>query len=599
MRSRQFVYKEIKTKILQWVEEDKQRMIELCSALVRCKTVDPPGDTREAMALIEQYMKQAKLPYRMLAIQESLPNLISSVELSGKGRHVMFNGHLDTMPAGEEPGWTDDPWSGKVADGMVWGRGAGDMKGGVAAMLFAYTYVVRLKAYLPGKVSISLVSDEETGYGRGTGYLFEQIPEEMAADCVLSAEPSGTEAVSFASKGYMQYSIRIATPGAIAGYSNDSRSAIRIAADIIRDLDELEHIEITLPPLLAEKQTDAEWIKRHTELRGAGHAEQLRRITTDICTVRGGTLLCVIAPDCTFSATTVIPVGTDPYAVFRKIREIVARYPEAELFWDGIDSADISDPDGEAALLLQDAAEELTGRHPVMTPDIAISDCRYWRYKGTPAYWYGPDSWRCSAADESVSVEEIFHVAATHALVAVKFLMAKKTNGRKTNHSLIVPPGNTDFTAEIKMLPAIRVAYTRHVASGFGDKELAPVIENGLYELYRALNAQGATIGAIGMALYEMRRLPTGYEVDVVTAYPVGNEVIAGDGYEVMVLPSVEAAVAVHRGPLKTIGKTWRELGRWMKRRGLKPGRQYREVYILGGSNPEPLWITEVQQTIE
>ena len=89
--------------------------------------------------------------------------------------------------------------------------------------------------------------------------------------------------------------------------------------------------------------------------------------------------------------------------------------------------------------------------------------------------------------------------------------MAKKTNGRKTNHSFIVPPENTDFTAEIKTLPAIRVAYTRHVASGFGDKELASVIENGLYELYRTLNAQGVTIGAIGMTLYEMRRLPTGY----------------------------------------------------------------------------------------
>lgn len=73
-----------------------------------------------------------------------MPNLISVINTGRPGRHLMFNGHLDVMPAGNEPGWTDSPWSGKIADGKVWGRGTSDMKAGVTAMLFAYTYLSKI-----------------------------------------------------------------------------------------------------------------------------------------------------------------------------------------------------------------------------------------------------------------------------------------------------------------------------------------------------------------------------------------------------------------------------------------------------------------------
>ncbi|MCM1532017.1 MAG: M20/M25/M40 family metallo-hydrolase [Ruminococcus flavefaciens] len=587
-------YKEIKSRIMQWVEDDKTKMARLCSDLVRCNTQDPPGDTRDAMAIVERFMQDADLPYKILGVNETMPNMLSSVKFTDDGRHLMFNGHLDTMPAGEEPGWSDDPWSGKIADGKVWGRGAGDMKGGVTALMFAYKYVTKLKGYLSGKVSLSLVSDEETGYGRGTGFLFESIPDEMVADAVLTAEPSGVDAVSFASKGYVQFSVRISTPGAIAGYSNDSKSAIRIAADIIRDLDAVGNIEVRLPEVLRAMLDDPEWVSYHTVIRGNGHAEQLAKITTDICTVNGGSLLCVIAPDCEFSAATVIPVGADPYSVYKKVEEIVSRYPEASLYWDGIDSADICSPFTEIAGLIQDTAEELSGRRPVMTPDIAISDCRYWRYRGIPAYWYGPDSFLCSAADEHISLDELFHIAATHALTAVKFLM-RGNNSQERTEIMCYPPADNGFNAEIKRLPSQRLAYTRLRAKNFSEKNLTPVIERGLEELYATLTRDGVAIGAVGMAIYEKK----GADVEVITAYPVTPEINAGTDYGIMELPEVgQAAVTVHRGDLKTCGKTWSELEKWLKEKNVKPGSQYREIYILGGHNPQPIWITELQQPI-
>lgn len=98
------VYNEIESKIIRWAEEDKMRMAQLCSDLVRCKTPDPPGDTRSAMEVVERFMQNESLQYKILGVSDIMPNMVSSVKFSDKGRHLMFNGHLDTMPAGEEPG---------------------------------------------------------------------------------------------------------------------------------------------------------------------------------------------------------------------------------------------------------------------------------------------------------------------------------------------------------------------------------------------------------------------------------------------------------------------------------------------------------------
>ena len=101
-----------------------------------------------------------------------------------------------------------------------------------------------------GKLSFSLVSDEETGWGCGTGFLFKKIPEKMLADCVLTGEPSVIDAISFSSKDYIQITVKISTRGAIAGYSNESKSSIEIAANLIRDLKSLENFFVEIPPEL-------------------------------------------------------------------------------------------------------------------------------------------------------------------------------------------------------------------------------------------------------------------------------------------------------------------------------------------------------------
>lgn len=334
----------------------------------------------------------------------------------------MLNGHLDVMPAGKEIGWTVDPWSGTIKDGKIIGRGTSDMKAGVTAMLFTYKYLRKFSRELSGKLSLTLVSDEETGWGRGTGYLFEKIPDAMQADSVLTGEPSGIDAISFSSKGYIQATIKISTRGAIAGYSNESLSAIEIASRLIQDLKILEKFPVEIPQDLSEFLHAECYRDAHEKVRGKGHLEQITRVTVDVCTIKGGSLMSVIAPDCKFTVAIVIPLGTDVDALTEKLESIVKKYPEATLTIDGIDLPEMSPPNSELAQILKDTVVSLGKPAPVLTPDVAISDCRYWRYRGVPAYWYGCGGDLCSAANEFVTTEDLIHVVRVHSLATLKYL---------------------------------------------------------------------------------------------------------------------------------------------------------------------------------
>ncbi|OOF70003.1 M20 family metallopeptidase [Rodentibacter caecimuris] len=232
---------------LDWLVQHQNELITFCTQMVRCPTPSDVGDTRAAMALVRDFMDLHNLPYEILQAEEIMPNLLAVQPMVREGKRLMFNGHLDVMPAGSESGWRDEPFSGKIYAGRIWGRGTQDMKGGVAAMLFAYACLCHFSDSLAGQLALSLVSDEETGEGRGTGFLFNERPEAMSADCVLSAEPSGIDAISYSSKGYISFAVNVKTRGAIAGYSNESENAITVAADIMRDLKFLEMIPVTLP----------------------------------------------------------------------------------------------------------------------------------------------------------------------------------------------------------------------------------------------------------------------------------------------------------------------------------------------------------------
>jgi len=123
-------------------------------------------------------------------------NLVATIPGSGRGRSLLFNGHMDTVPPGRAP-WSESPWSGALRDGRVYGRGSFDMKGGLAAEFAVLCALKRAGVRLGGDVFCESVVDEEWGGGGGT--LAARLRGPRADACVIA---EGTqEELALATRG--------------------------------------------------------------------------------------------------------------------------------------------------------------------------------------------------------------------------------------------------------------------------------------------------------------------------------------------------------------------------------------------------------------
>ncbi len=155
-----------------------QRPVELLQHLIRFNTSNPPGNERECITYISHLLNAAGIETHLLSKDAHRPNLVA--RLGGKEKHVpplLLYGHVDVVPAGDDSAWKYPPFEGKIADGFVWGRGALDMKGGVAMMVSAFIKAKIEKVPPPGDVVLCILSDEEELGEFGACFLVEHHPE--------------------------------------------------------------------------------------------------------------------------------------------------------------------------------------------------------------------------------------------------------------------------------------------------------------------------------------------------------------------------------------------------------------------------------------
>ena len=153
--------------------------VEILQRLIQFDTTNPPGNEAECIAFINQLLTQAGIETRLLAKSPSRPNLIARLPGQGSAAPLLLYGHVDVVPA-QNQRWQQPPFSGALVDGYVWGRGALDMKGGVAMMLAAFLRAKTENTNLPGDVVLAIVPDEETFGDYGARFLVESHPEEFS-----------------------------------------------------------------------------------------------------------------------------------------------------------------------------------------------------------------------------------------------------------------------------------------------------------------------------------------------------------------------------------------------------------------------------------
>jgi acetylornithine deacetylase/succinyl-diaminopimelate desuccinylase family protein len=164
---------DLERKFLQKVDSLSTELVDLTREMIRVPSENPPGDEHGISELVAQKMKAIGFEVELVEPKPRRVNTLGTLRSSGKGRSFLFNGHYDTVPVGNREFWSVDPFEGLVRNGRIYGRGSGDEKGAIAAMIVAAKALDQAGVQLKGNLLLHAVADEETGSTFGTRYLVE------------------------------------------------------------------------------------------------------------------------------------------------------------------------------------------------------------------------------------------------------------------------------------------------------------------------------------------------------------------------------------------------------------------------------------------
>jgi len=269
----------MKDKITAAIDERRQDLIALTVDLIRFPTINPPGEAYTPCAeFIGKRLGAAGFDVEYVR-GEGTPgdsdryprtNVIARYEGKGTGPTIHFNSHIDVVEAGE--GWTMDPFEGVVKDGRVYGRGACDMKGGLAASIIAAEAYIAANPDFHGAIEVSGTVDEESGGYGGVAYLAQKgYFSKPRVDHVIIPEPLNKDRICLGHRGV--WWAEIETEGSIAHGAMPflGDSAIRHMGAFLAEL------EKELFPALDRKQTRMPVVP-----------EGARRSTLNLNSVHGG-----------------------------------------------------------------------------------------------------------------------------------------------------------------------------------------------------------------------------------------------------------------------------------------------------------------------
>jgi len=249
-----------KDNIHEWLQGYREEGTKLLQRLVQADSTQ--GNEAEAQAVVIETLKELEMTIDRWAPDEEevrkhpyfassrenfrgSPNVVGVQQGTGEGRSIIFNGHIDVVPAGDRTQWEHEPYSGKVIDGRMYGRGVTDMKGGNVSMLLALKVLKNLGIRLKGDVIFQSVIEEESG---GTGTL-AAVMKGYKAEAALIPEPTNMK-IFPKQQGSMWFRIYVKGRSAHGGTRYQGVSAIEksmMVIDHIRQLEKQRNDQITDP----------------------------------------------------------------------------------------------------------------------------------------------------------------------------------------------------------------------------------------------------------------------------------------------------------------------------------------------------------------
>ncbi|WP_433007708.1 ArgE/DapE family deacylase [Kribbella sp. CA-294648] len=321
---------------------------------------------------------------------------------------LILNGHVDVVPVGELAAWPDsDPFSARVTDGIMWGRGTCDMKGGVAAIFGAVAAIAAAGVTLRKPLAVHTVVGEEDG---GLG-AFGTLKRGHTGEACLIAEPTAGGVIP-ANSGSLTFRLEI--PGLATHGSTRTRG--------VSAIEKFTLIQQALIALEIERNRDPHPLLKHLDLAnplsvGTIHAGDWASTVPDLLVAEGR-----------YGVRLGEPVAEAQQAFERAIEEACAaddwlRTHPVQVSWPGGVFASGVLPDGDP--LLDDTLQAATAAGASEVPEVKGgpygSDLRQYAAAGIPTLQYGPGDVRYAhAMDEHVPLAEVLHCARAYALLAVR-----------------------------------------------------------------------------------------------------------------------------------------------------------------------------------
>ena len=403
---------------LRRIEAEENEIIGFCSKLVQIPSENPPGDTQKLVEFIASFLKVKGLETQIHAPRKEMPNLVARIQGREKGRRLVFNGHLDTYPAGDRGLWSRNPFSGQVGDGKLFGRGVSDMKAGDTASIMAFLYLAEHRERLKGEVVLTLVSDEETGGEWGICWLLDHVPE-VHGDAVLNGEPSDCDLLNFAEKGQIWLQVSSHGKAAHGAYTHMGFNAIQNLNRFLTELEGLERLKVTSDQISMVLKEGREVVDA---AKGKGATDVLGRITVNVGTISGGLKLNLVPDYCQAEVDIRPPQGARTADILREIEAIRAGYQGIEYRIIHLKEPNYTPLDEEIIKLTLKNAETVRGHRIYPSSGIGATDCRHFRLRGIPCAVYGPRSYQMGAPDEYVTIKDLIDTVKVHTITSFDYL---------------------------------------------------------------------------------------------------------------------------------------------------------------------------------
>ncbi len=394
-------FKLVANQISIYMEDRQNDLLKFCSELTECDSINPPGCTIKTSRVIQKFFEEREITSQLLGSDAQKPNVIAEVSSDNLGKHLILNGHMDTVSPGNEADWSVPILKSSLQDGKLMGLGVGNMKAGTAAMALAFSWLYTNVGMWSGKVSYTAVADETVFGDFGAAWLLSEHTR-FKGDAVICGEGAGEMNIALAEKGLLWIEIKTKAKSGQGMLANTGTSAITKLCQIVSSIDKWNQIFANLPENLAY-------------ISGGKNNEGLR-LSVNVGEVSGGHFISQIATDASAKIDIRIPPGLTIQEICAWLDEICANATDTS--WRMIKGWNPSwtGKETEIATAIKTAAQEVLSENKCPVVRLPASDASRWRALGVPAVCIGPQPNLVSGVDDFAWVKDVTNSAKIYAL---------------------------------------------------------------------------------------------------------------------------------------------------------------------------------------